>query len=135
MWAINMDIEKETFDIENEKAIGSKDAMSKNPEDWVDCLETDLKLGDIIFAEYSPDSQKYLYTHCPEYGIVTEIGFDEYYSPTEDKQKTEVSVTILNHNGNLVKINKDHLSMYSRGYCVYIKKYESKTSKNIISNK
>lgn len=119
-----MHIEKETFDSEYEKAIGSKDAMSKHPEDWVDCVETDLKPGDIIYAEYSPDSQKYLYTHCPEYGIVKEIGIDEYYSPTEDKQRTEVSVTILNHNGSLVKINKDHLSIYSSGYCVYIKKYK-----------
>lgn len=126
MWAINMDIEKETFDREYEKAVGSKDAISKYPEDWVDCIEKELKLGDIIFAEYSPDSQKYLYTHCPEYGTVKEISVDEYYSPTEDKQRTEVSVTILNHNGNLVKINKDNLSMYSRGYCIYIKKYESK---------
>ena len=95
---------------------------NKNFECWLFfckdlCREEDLKMGDIIFAEYLPDSQKYIYAHFPEYGTVQEIG--------EDNTKTKVEVTILNHNGDLVKINKDPLSIYSRGYCLFLKKYKS----------
>ena len=117
MWTVYMAGEKEIYDNEYTKAVGSKDALSIHQEDWVECREEDLKMGDIIFAEYLPDSQKYIYKHFPEYGTVQEIG--------EDNTKTEVEVTILNHNGDLVKINKDHLSIYSRGYCLFLKKYKS----------
>ena len=118
-----MAAEKELYDTESEKVMNMKDAISRDPEDWIECGEENLRIGDTIVVDYSPDSQKHLYTHYPEYGTVESIGVEEYYSPTDDKTKTEISVTIFNHNGKLVKINKDHLSIYSRGYCVYIKKY------------
>ena len=90
MWTVYMAGEKEIFDNEYTKAVGSKDALSIHHEDWIECREEDLKMGDIIFAEYLPDSQKYIYAHFPEYGTVQEIG--------EDNTKTKVEVTILNHN-------------------------------------
>lgn len=118
-----MGAEKTMYDDESEKVISCKNAISVYPEDWVECSESDLKIGDIVYVEYSPDSQKHLYTHYPEYGSVQKIGLGEYYSPSDDKTKTELSITILNYDGRLVKLNKDHLSIYSRGYCMYIKKY------------
>ena len=121
MWAVHMGAEKQLYDTEYEKAIRSKDALSIHPEDWINCTEAELKVGDIIFAEYSPDSQKHMYTHYPEYGRVEEIAIEEYYSATKDKPQNEVSVKILNHNGNLVKINKDHLIKSGFKFIIFIR--------------
>lgn len=124
MYNIYMGAEKTLYDEEYEKTISSKNTISIYPEDWVECNESDLALGDIVYVEYSPDSQKHLYTHYPEYGSVQKIELEEYYSPFDEKTKTEPSITILNHEGRLVKLNKYHLSMYSRGYFISIKKYK-----------
>ncbi len=119
-----MSVEKDLYDNKYETVNSLKDALSRHSEDWISCKEEDLKVGDIIFVEYSPDSQKHLYTHNPEYGTVQAVGVEKYYSANEDKTKTELAVQILNHEGQLVNINKDHLSMYSRGYCINLKKYK-----------
>jgi hypothetical protein len=124
MLGIYMAAEKALYDEECDKALSAKNRLSPYPEDWVECGESNLKIGDIVYVEYSPDSQKHLYTHYPEYGIVEEIGFDEYYSPNGDTVKKEIAITINNHDGQMVKLNKGHLSIYSRGYCMWIKKYE-----------
>jgi hypothetical protein len=131
MWSITMQIEEDIYEAEHEKIIGLKNTLSVHSEDWVSVDESDLKVGDIVYVEYSPDSQKHIYTHYPEYGTVREIGSDEYYSPSDDKIKKEISIKILNYDGQLVKLNKDHLSMYSRGYCIYIKKYEINHIENV----
>lgn len=125
-----MAAEKTFYDEEYEKAISYKNAISTYSEDWVEILESELqsklKVGDIIYVEYFPDSQKHLYSYYPEYGSVQQIGLSEYYLPSDNKThtRTQLSITILNHNGELVDIIKDNLSIYSRGYCMWIKKYE-----------
>jgi hypothetical protein len=126
MWALDIEIEREIYDSEREKAQRFKNVLSSSQDDWIDCMESDLKIGDVIYVEYLPDSQKYMYTHSPEYGTVREINTDEYYSPIEDKQKSFLCITIKNQNDQLVKINKDHLSIYSTGYYMCIKKYKPK---------
>lgn len=123
MWSVYMDIEHELYDAEYKKALCKKDAISTFSEDWVDCSESNLKVGDIVFVEYSPDSQKNLYTLCPEYGIIEEIKEITYESAIDNRLVKELSIIIVNHNGNLVDLNKNHLSIYSRGYYMNIKKY------------
>lgn len=124
MWHSMMMVEQELYDIELEKARSMKDAISLYSEDWVSCNNEDLKNGDIVYVEYFPDSQKYLYTHCPEYGTVQEIYINEYESPSLNKMVKELAIKILNHNGQIINLNKDNLSMYSRGYFMDIKKYQ-----------
>jgi hypothetical protein len=128
MWS-NMQFEQEIYDAEYEKIIELKNTLSAYPEDWVTSTEFDLKIGDIIYVEYCPDSQKYMYTHCPEYGTVQEIGLDEF-----DDKKQKISIKILNYKGQIVDLNKEHLSIYSCGYCMYIKKYELNYNKIISTN-
>lgn len=123
MWA-NMEFEKELHDQESNKTKGLKDTLSCHPTDWALCLDSDIKLGDIVYVEYSPDSQKYLYTHCPEYGTVHKIQIYKQISPFDNKIIEVVSIDILNHNGEIVNLNKEPLSIYSRGYCMYIEKYK-----------
>jgi pyruvate carboxylase len=119
-----MSYEKEIYDNEYKKANELKKSLSKNSKDWKLCNEEELQINDIIYVEYYPDSQKYIYTHSPEYGIIKEIRTDEYYSPIENINKMEISIIILNQNNKLVKINKEHFSIYSRGYLMSIEKYE-----------
>ena len=68
-----MAFDKELYDIEYEKATSMRDSMSRYSEDWIECNLEDLKAGDIIYADYFPDSQKYIYTYPPEYGNVDSI--------------------------------------------------------------
>lgn len=124
MWSYNMSFEKELYDSEQEKANNMKNSISLYPEDWVTCCQKDLKVGDIVYAEYFPDSQKYLYTYHPQYGCVQKIEKIEYKSPSTNQKIEEYDIHILNHNGEIVNLNKDHLSIYSRGYEMNIKKYE-----------
>jgi hypothetical protein len=131
MWSITMQVEQDIYEAKHEKIIGLKNTLSSNQEDWVSVTESDLKVGDIVHVEYCPDSQKHIYTHYPEYGTVLEIESDEYYSSSDDKIKHEISIKILNYDGQLVKLNKDHLSMYSRGYCIHIKKYKQEHIENV----
>lgn len=116
-------IQKDNYDNEETKAIRQKNAVSTYPEDWVSCVEKDVKVGDIVFVEYLSDSQKYLHEHTPECGIVQEIEFEECIS-YNGQIKKELSIKIQNHNGDFVSLNKGHLSIYSKGYCMFIQKYE-----------
>lgn len=123
-----MVFDKEIYDEEYEKANSKKNAISTNSEDWKDCNINDLKVGDIIYVDYFPDSQKYIYTYYPEYGTVQEIYDECYESSSNGNIRKELSIKILNHNGELVNINKDNLSIYSRGYFMTIKKFELNNS-------
>ena len=40
---------------------------------WKNCYIDELEIGDIIYVEYLPYSQKYLYYHTPECGLVNKI--------------------------------------------------------------
>jgi hypothetical protein len=130
MWSVYNCVEEEIFDSEQEKAINMKNSISQYPEDWIDCYEKDLKVGDIVYVEYSPDSQKYIYSYTPQYGSIKEIKLVESISPTTDKKIEEYDIHILNHNGEMVNLNKDNLSIYSRGYTMYIKKFEQQHPKS-----
>lgn len=134
MWAIQMNLEKEIFDIENEKALSIKNGFSQYPEDWIECYESNLKIGDLVYAEYYPDSQKYLYTHFPECGTVKDIKEITFESPFDGKSVKELSIIILNHNGNLIDLNKDHLSNFSRGYFMNIKKFVASNPKTVYTD-
>ena len=120
-----MAFEKELYDIEYEKATSMRDNISRHTEDWIECSLEALKAGNIIYADYFPDSQTYLYTYPPEYGNVDSI---EEVMETDINNKTTkgLSIKIVNHNGQLVELVKDNLSIYSRGYFMSIKKYELK---------
>ena len=118
MWGV-YDFDREQYEAEAEKALSRKKSISTYSEDWVRCAEEKLKVGDIVYVEYSPDSQKYIYTHTPEYGSVQEIQVEK----SEDGKEKKYLITILNHNGDLVNLDKGDLSIYSRGYCMYIEKY------------
>ena len=65
-----------------------------------------------------------IYTHCPQYGSITEIKLVKSISPTTNQQIEEYDIYILNHNGEIVNLNKDNLSIYSRGYAMFIKRFE-----------
>lgn len=119
-----MSMEKEIYDIEYEKAFQKKQSISQYTEDWIDTTLNKLIVGDLVYVEYSADSQKYIYTYHPECGIVREIKKNTYQSVSDNTTKTEYSVIIQNHNGDLIDLNKDHLSIYSSGYVMFIKKYE-----------
>lgn len=97
-------------------------SLNYKSTNWVSCSESELTVGDIICVSYIPDSQKYLYVHLPELGIVQEIEKTEYYCPYSNSNKLEYSITILNSENNIVNINKEHFSMYSSGYCMCIEK-------------
>lgn len=120
-----MAFEKEFYDNECEKAKSMRNSISLFSEDWIECNLEDLKVGDIIYAEYFSDSQKYIYTYYPEYGNVNSIE-EVMVTDLNNKTRTELSIKIINHNGQLVELVKDNLSMYSRGYFMNIKKYEQK---------
>lgn len=90
---------------------------------WIDIEESKLKCGDIISVSYSPDSQKYIYTHTPECGIIQSIDNINYINPATDKYIEELSIMIINHKNQLIDINKSNLSIYSQGYFKYIQKY------------
>ena len=120
-----MAFEKELYDIEYEKATSRKVSISIFTEDWIECNLEDLKVGDIIYVDYFPDSQKYIYTYPPEYGNVDSIE-EVMVTDLNNKTTKELSIKIVNHNGQLVELVKDNLSIYSRGYFMSIKKYELK---------
>lgn len=119
-----MDLNDEyIFKQECEKATIYKNNISSNLEEWTHCLEENVQVGDIIYISYYPVSQKYMYSYHPEVGTVVKIEHDTYFCPSEEKNKKELSIHIINHNGELSKLNKDHLSIYSKGYFTDIKKF------------
>jgi len=117
------DIEKMLYDKEVESATFQKTIHSAHSEDWVECKIDNLTIGDVIYVEYFPDSQKYLYTHYPEYGYVRDINVNKYKSELDGRIIEELNVEIMNHNGKLVNINKEALSIYSKGYGMNIVKF------------
>ena len=56
MWSITMQVEQDIYEAKHEKIIGLKNTLSSNQEDWVSVTESDLKVGDIVYVEYCPDS-------------------------------------------------------------------------------
>ncbi len=73
-------------------------------------FESNINLGDKIYIEYLPMSQKYIFTHTPECGIVVEIN--------ENKE-----IFILNHKNQVTNIEKGYLGLYSKAYDMIIYKY------------
>jgi hypothetical protein len=127
MWRVDIyEQEKKFYDFESNKANQLKDSLSTRTDEWIDCDEQNLKVGDIIYVEYLPDSQKYLYTYHPQFGKVTEINTEEDYSSIDKKRKSFLSIKIVNQNNKVENLNKEHLSIYSRGYYILIKKYVKK---------
>lgn len=88
--------------------------ISDSQDQWNYCPEEDVSVGDIIYVDYITCSQKYIYTHKPECGIVISV----------NKNGSENDIVIINQNGEYVSIIKGHLSMYSRGYELIIKKLQ-----------
>jgi hypothetical protein len=88
-----------------------KSSISKFEDDWTNIQRVDLNIGNYIYVEYTPSSQKYLYTHTPECGKIVEI--DEV---TED-------IYIINQDNEKISIIKDGLGLYSSAYDMYIQKY------------
>lgn len=76
---------------------------------WLHVNLYDLKVGDIVYLEYLPSSQKYLNYHTPECGKITEI--------SEEKE-----IFILNHKNEIINIEKGHLGWYSKAYDTIILK-------------
>jgi hypothetical protein len=118
--------EEEIYNSRSKQIEELKSSLDSNPDSWTSCSESEIKIGDIISVYYMVDSQKYLYVHLPEFGTVQKVEQVEYYCPTSDSYKQEYSITILNSDGKLVLTNKEHLSMYSRGYYMCIEKYTKK---------
>lgn len=87
-----------------------KNSLNHDEKKWINyyCL-SELKVNDIIYIEYLPNSQKYLYLHTPECGKIIEISIEN-------------EIFILNHEKKIINIEKDHLSMYSTGYDMIVKK-------------
>ncbi len=79
-------------------------------KNWV-IYNHNLKIGDKIYVEYLPCSQKYLYTHTPECGTVVEINENE--------------ILILNHKNIKINLEKGHLGWYSKAYDMIIYKLEN----------
>jgi hypothetical protein len=117
-----MEIEQEIYEKEQKKAINYKNGFSENEELWITGDEEDLKVGDIIYINYSSDSQKYMYTHTPECGEIQEIYYEKYISPIDESITDELNIKILNHNNELINLNKERLSIYSKGYFMFIQK-------------
>ncbi|AYV79952.1 MAG: hypothetical protein Gaeavirus3_6 [Gaeavirus sp.] len=118
-----MDLEEAEYNIIYDKVIDFRDTYSISDDDWVPCDESDVKEGDVIFIQYTPISQLNLYVHLPECGTVTNIGTYTYHSPTDDSIKEDINITITNHIGKSISLNKDYFSIYSRGYWTTILKY------------
>ena len=84
---------------------------------WSNIRDFDvLKIDDIIYVQYSPCSQKYLFLHTPECGVIIRI--------TDSGE-----IFIKNHKDKIITIEKENLSMYSKGYDYYIQKLETNNSK------
>jgi hypothetical protein len=109
-----MTFEQEFYENEYEKATNMKNSISTYNEDWIDCNLEDLQVGDIIYTDYIPNSQKHFYSYPPEYGTVDSI---EEILNTDDKPQKILSIKIINHNGQNVELVKDNIFMT-------IKKYE-----------
>ena len=87
-----------------------KDSLNEN---WVDVDDvSDLVLNDTIYIEYTPMSQKHLYEHTPECGVITSINkdFDQIF--------------IINHTNNIIDIIKPGLGLYSSNYFITIYKVQ-----------
>ena len=85
---------------------------------WQSCNMDDIIIGDYIYIEYLPSSQKHIYTHVPECGQVINIEYVKCdFTNTNSKH-----IFIRNHNGCDILINKDGLCMYSSGYDMFIQK-------------
>ena len=88
-----------------------KESIALN-EKWQSCTFDDITIGDYIYVEYTPSSQRYIYTHVPECGKVTDIVFVKCeFTNTNNKH-----IFINNHNDENTLINKDGFCMYSSGY-------------------
>ena len=85
----------EAFSLLEDAQNNCKNGISQYEEDWVNCNPADLKLGDIVYVEYYPDSQKYLYTHCPEYGTIQEINEEEYVENLLKKGRYQHSLCVI----------------------------------------
>ena len=114
--------EEECFNEIADQVIKYKDEISSNPDEWISCTESDIKIGDIIYVYYMPDSQRYMFTHSPECGQVIDI-INKQFEAYNDKIQDELCIIINNHNSTNVFLNKDHLSIYSTGYYMSINKY------------
>jgi hypothetical protein len=113
------------FDIENyekkyDKANKYKNMHCQDDTKWVNVSIDDINESDIIYVEYIPMSQKYLYVHSPECGIVEKMFYVQ--NDYDNYQKVQKHLTIKNPDGESILINKDHLSIYSEGYIMLIKK-------------
>ena len=99
-----------------------KNIISADSEKWIDILESDIKIGNIICVHYYPVSQTNLYEHTPECGIVVNISCEKYLDPDE-RELTELSIKMLTFGGELIFLNKGHFSVRGRGWDMYVQKY------------
>lgn len=74
---------------------------------WIS-INHNIKVGDKIYVEYLPCSQKYMYTHTPECGTVTKIN--------------EEGIFICNHENITINLEKGYLGWYSKAYDMLIYK-------------
>lgn len=99
-----MEIDEEYYFNYKDECDKHKDFLGTNKK-WSHVNFNDLKVGDIIYLEYLPSSQKYLNYHTPECGKIIEIN---------DKKE----IFILNHKNQIINIEKEHLGWYSQAYDV-----------------
>jgi hypothetical protein len=119
--------EEEEYNKEVDKCEEFKIKYSPNHDDWVGVNENEIDMGDIIYVDYMPVSQKDLYTHTPECGKVIDIKIvkidtseEKVFSESYDNHM--IQITILNQHNKEIPITKGGLCYYSVGYFKNIKK-------------
>ncbi len=103
-----MEIDEEYYFNYKNECDEHKDFLGKKDK-WSYINLCNLKVGDIVYLEYLPNSQRYLNYHTPECGKITEIN--------EEKE-----IFILNHKNQIINIEKGHLGLYSKAYDIIILK-------------
>ena len=84
------------------------------------CTEIEInniKVGDYIYIEFIPDSQKYIYTLYPKCGCVELITINKVYNSIQKKYENVYDIIIRNNNNIEENLLHDSVSnAYSFGY-------------------
>lgn len=117
--------EIEIYDSVFNKYMILKNQKITNNTEWKPIKIDDIHMDDHICISYIPNSQKYLYTHTPEIGIVIKINKINITDPNDyNNEKDQVinDIIIKNADNEEISIYKEGLCYYSRGYDMFIDK-------------
>ena len=74
----------------------------------------DLKVGDTVYINFTPNSQRYIYNLYPKYGKILSIDFNKIYDEIDNKYYENNIIKIINHDNIIDDLLHGGVSYYGQ---------------------